>query len=244
MNLVKRVSKLMFRNSENNINDISNFGKDFAKKSYSQCGEDLIVNYLFSLRGMNMPSYIDIGANHPWFINNTAFFYKKGCRGINIEPNPNLISIFEKERPLDKNLNIGISNLNTEKMDFYVMKDNTLSTFSKAEADNFVGHGKELEKIIKIKIDTIQEVLKKYNNEIFPDLLNLDVEGLELEILNGIDFINNYPKVICVETAEYSPIGSGKKRNNLMNFIESKSYYLYADTNLNSIYIRNEFWNK
>lgn len=31
-------------------------------------------------------------------------------------------------------------------------------------------------------------------------------------------------------------------QKSLMDFIESKGYYLYADTNLNSIYIKNEFW--
>lgn len=70
------------------------------------------------------------------------------------------------------------------------------------------------------------------------------MEESELEILQGIDYKSNYPKVICVETAEYSPIGAGGKRKDLMSFIESKGYHLYADTNLNSIYIKNEFWNK
>lgn len=226
------------------MNNNINFGNNFVKNSYSQCGEDLIIDYLFSLRGINMPSYIDIGANHPWFINNTAYFYKKGCIGINIEPNPDLISIFKEERSLDKSLNIGISNLASSEMDFYVMKDNTLSTFSKDEADNFVNHGKEIEKIIKITTLNIKDVIKEYNNNIFPDFLNIDVEGLELEILQGIDYNQNYPKVICVETADYSPIGAGKKRKDLMDFIESKGYYLYADTNLNSIYIKNELWLK
>ena len=50
-----------------------------GNSSFSQCGEDLIVNYIFNLRGISLPSYLDIGANHPYFISNTALFHKKGC---------------------------------------------------------------------------------------------------------------------------------------------------------------------
>ena len=57
------------------------------KKSFSQCGEDLIVNYIFGLRGITKPTYLDIGANDPFYLNNTALFYINGCRGINIEAN-------------------------------------------------------------------------------------------------------------------------------------------------------------
>jgi hypothetical protein len=46
------------------------YGVKDHKISYSQCGEDILINYIFSLRGIVKPSYIDIGANHPFFINN------------------------------------------------------------------------------------------------------------------------------------------------------------------------------
>ena len=36
--------------------------------SYSQCSEDLIVRYIFNLRGISKPTYLDIGANDPFYI--------------------------------------------------------------------------------------------------------------------------------------------------------------------------------
>lgn len=51
--------------------------------------------------GIKKPSYIDIGAHHPYEISNTAIFYMNGCRGVNVEANPNLIDEFYKERPDD-----------------------------------------------------------------------------------------------------------------------------------------------
>jgi FkbM family methyltransferase len=213
----------------------------FDKKSYSQCGEDLIIQYVFGLRGIYQPSYLDIGANHPFFINNTALFYEKGCRGINIEANPQLATNFLVHRKEDINLNIGISD-QEEELDFYIMKDNTLSTFSKDECDYMISVGKELSEIKKIPLTTISKILLQYNHGIFPDFLSLDVEGMDFQILQSIDFNKSSPKIICVEAAEYSPIGAGKRRSELIDFLVSKGYYEYANTNLNAIMVKNEFW--
>ena len=210
-------------------------------KSYSQCGEDLIVQYVFGLRGIYKPSYIDIGAHHPFFINNTALFYEKGCRGINIEANPHLANNFNVSRKEDVNLNLGIGD-KEEALDFYVMKDNTLSTFSKEEYDFMISKGKELAEIKSIKLTTVSKIIDQYCNKVFPDFLSLDVEGMDLEILKSIDFEKSYPKIICVEAADYSPIGAGKRRDELIDFLITKGYYEYANSNLNAIMVKNEFW--
>lgn len=231
-----------------------NLFKSFSKKnkdiavtfkrynSYSQCGEDLIVQYIFKLRGIQMPTYIDIGANNPFTINNTAIFYQKGCRGINIEANPNLIKAFITYRPEDINLNIGIGN-KEEELDFYIMNDSTLSSFSKEECENYINTGKyHLVETKKINLTTIGYVINKYNDGVFPDFLSLDIEGLDYEVLKSINFKKSTPKIICVEAAEYSSIGAGKRRNDLIDFLTEKGYYEYANTNLNAIMVRKDFW--
>ena len=38
---------------------------DYDRKSFSQSGEDMIINFIFSARGIDKPSYMDIGANDP-----------------------------------------------------------------------------------------------------------------------------------------------------------------------------------
>lgn len=210
--------------------------------SYSQCGEDLIIQYIFKLRGVSMPSYIDIGANDPFYISNTAIFYKNGSRGINIEANPNLIQPFLKYRPEDINLNIGVGNKD-DILEFYIMNDATLSSFSKEECNNYINTGKyHLVQTKKIKLTTIQNIINKYNSGVFPDFLSLDAEGMDFDILKSIDFNKSTPKVICVEAAEYSQIGAGERRNDLIDFLVKKGYYEYANTNLNAIMVRNDFW--
>jgi FkbM family methyltransferase len=226
------------------IKDRAGYMVGYAKtqRSYSQCGEDLLVNYVFNLRNIPKPSYIDIGANHPYFLSNTALFYSKGCSGINIEANPQLMSNFNRFRKRDRNINAGIGPVR-DKMDFYIMNDATLSTFSKSEADGLVKEGNySITQKISVDLVTISEILEKYNNNAFPDFLSIDVEGLDLQILQSIDFTRYWPKVICVEAAEYSPIGAGARRDDIIDFLVSKGYYEYANTNLNAIMVKREFW--
>ena len=211
------------------------------KKSYSQCGEDLLIQYIFTLRGIAKPSYLDIGANDPFFISNTALFYEKGSRGINIEANPQLAAKFAIARPQDINLNIGISD-KEEELDFYIMQDDTLSTFSKTESDLMISKGKQLKKIKQIPLITIATVLDKYFKNKFPDFMSIDVEGMDFQILKSIDFTTSAPKVICVEAAEYSPVGAGMRRHEMIDFLVSKGYYEYANTNLNAIMVQSKFW--
>ena len=212
-----------------------------ASLSFSQCGEDLIVSHIFKLRGIPNPSYIDIGAHHPFLLSNTALFYHHGSRGVNIEANPQLIEAFKIHRPNDINLNIGIGPSET-KLDFFVMEDATLSTFSAREMENMISQGRRVANKISVEMHSIQYILEKHCDNVFPDFLNIDVEGLDYEIVQTIDFEKSYPKVICIEAVEYSSRGNGKRRDDLINFILSKGYTEYANTNLNAIMVKNEFW--
>ena len=216
------------------------FGKKY-RKSYSQCGEDILINYIFSLRGIKNPSYLDIGANDPFFLSNTAMLYSNGSRGINVEANPTLLDKFKRLRTRDVNVNVGISD-KAEELEFYIMSDNTLSTFMKAEYEAMLKQNGRLIEIKKIQLITVAELVDKYSSGVFPDLLTIDVEGMDFKILQSIDFSKTRPKVICVEAAEYSPIGAGTRRTELIEFLESKGYYEYANTNLNAIMVDRNFW--
>jgi FkbM family methyltransferase len=211
------------------------------KKSYSQCGEDLIIKYIFDLRGIERPSYIDIGANDPFFLSNTALFYELGSRGVNIEANPDLFKNFKEQREGDINLNVGVG-VEEGELDFYIMSDNTLSTFSYGEYVKMLEFGKTLNRIQRIKVIELQKIIDNYSKGIFPDIMTIDVEGMDFSILELINYEISSPKVVCVEAAEYSPIGAGKRRSELVDFLVSKGYYEYANTNLNAIMVRKDFW--
>ncbi|MDQ3112115.1 MAG: FkbM family methyltransferase [Bacteroidota bacterium] len=222
-----------------------NMKNDYVRTSYSQCGEDIIIDFLFYQIGIEKPGYIDIGAHHPKYINNTYLFYQKGSRGISIEPDPALISQFNSLRKDDINLNIGIGDTNGE-ADFYIMNEPTLNTFVREEADRATQEnaGYQIKEIKKIKIAPLVDVINKYNGGVFPDLLSIDVEGLDEMILKSIDYNSVVPKIMCVETLTFSTKGRGEKKTALIEFIKSKGYMVYADTYINTIFVRENLYRK
>jgi FkbM family methyltransferase len=211
------------------------------KKSYSQCGEDIIIQFIFNNLKITKPTYIDIGANHPFLINNTFLFYKSGSRGINIEPNISLYNKLKKERRRDINLCLGISDKIGE-LDFYKISPNPLSTFSKEEAYKLRDeYNCKIEEIIKVKVETLPNIIQKYCNGIFPDLLSIDVEGLDEKILKSIDFENSSPTIIVAETSDFSLVyRENLKRHEIIDFLKNKGYIDYADTRINTIFVKKE----
>jgi hypothetical protein len=96
------------------------------KKSYSQSGEDLILNTI--LGNLKSRFYVDIGANNPTVQSNTHFFYKKGWNGINVDALPGSMKIFKRIRPRDINLEIPISDIEENKM-YYMFSPSFYNSF-------------------------------------------------------------------------------------------------------------------
>jgi FkbM family methyltransferase len=214
----------------------------YYRKSWSQCGEDLILRYLFDLLQIPRPSYIDIGAHHPWYYNNTYLFYRQGASGVNVEPDPSLHAGLRRGRSRDINLNIGIGQTESE-LDFYVMSARTLNTFSQSEARKYVAeHGMRIVDTRKIKVQTFSRTVDTHMGRT-PDLVSLDVEGMDLEVLRSIDFSRYRPHVFCVETISYAQgDGSGVKNAEIHALMLENAYKLYADTYINSIYVAESSW--
>ncbi len=232
----------MIRNIMNSVLD--RFPLRYKKNSYSQCGEDRILEFIFSELGIINPTYIDIGAYHPFKLSNTALLYKKGNRGINIEPNPILFKKFLKYRTQDINLNMGISD-KKGKIDFYIVNVPTLSTFSKETVEKYKKQGNFfIEKIVPVNVDTIESVINDYCNGNFPDFLSLDAEGIDNLILKNLDYDENSPKVICVETISFATDGTGEKDHKLISYLEGEGYLNFADTYINTIFVKEKIWRR
>lgn len=215
---------------------------NWEKKSYAQSGEDLIVKFIFDVLNVEKPSYIDVGAHHPFYLSNSALFYENGCRGINIEPDPTLFKLFPKYRKNDLNLNIGVGKRAGE-ADFYMMSYPTLNTFSRQEAENYQNNeGFKIIDVIKIPVDTLPGLLSKHNNAEFNHFLNIDAEGVDEIIIESIDFAKSPPWVMCIETLSFSAARRGVKNVKLIDYVVNCGYMVYADTNINTIFIRKDLW--
>src|SRR5258708_37741514 len=69
--------------------------------SFSQAGEDQVIRYLFGLLKKPDPTYLDVGANHPFIGNNTYYFYIRGSKGVCVEPDPSFYHLIRRHRPRD-----------------------------------------------------------------------------------------------------------------------------------------------
>jgi hypothetical protein len=99
--------------------------------TFSQAGEDVVIDFLLEGNGINRVTYLELGTNLPDWCNNTYLFYKKGGKGVLVEADETIIPLIKKIRPHDKILNIGVGLNNQKEADFYIFENNGLNTFSK-----------------------------------------------------------------------------------------------------------------
>lgn len=204
----------------------------FFRKSYSQQGEDLIIDQLLINKEGETGFcgetgfYVDVGAHDPTRFSNTKRFYDKGWSGINIDPNPVLIRKFETQRKRDRNLALGIG-IKEGALAFYEFFPSTISTISSKEAVSYKRTGFKLISKNKVPVRTLRSVLKEYSKGKKIDFLSIDTEGTDLEVLQSNDWNNFKPKVICVETK-----GNFDK---ITTFLKKYDYKLKYTNGINSI---------
>lgn len=208
--------------------------------SYAQQGEDLVMSQiLHQLLGIEHPTYLDVGAHHPVFNNNTFFFYERGSRGVLVEPNPALHELLEKVRPHDVLVRAGIGVTAQAEADFYIIggsDDGQLNTFSREQAETLVtrGRGKySIAKVLKIPLLNINDLMREHWNGP-PNLLSIDTEGFDLQILRSVDFKRFRPDVICVETAE---IGARRVIFEILELMGRNGYEVRGGSFVNTVFV-------
>lgn len=168
--------------------------------SYSHLGEDLFLSKQFTKNYKGF--YVDVGTNDPKRKNNSYYFYKRGWRGINIEPDPNCFNKIQKYRERDINLNIGVGE-NNGHLDFYLFFPSILNTFSKKQSEEYVSQGYELLEVKKVEVRKLEDVLDEYLPEgIEIDFMSIDAEGYDLNVLKGLNILRYKPKYICIEASK------------------------------------------
>lgn len=212
----------------------------YAEKSWSQCGEDrILLHLLHDMLGGRPVRYVDIGANHPFHYSNTALFYKLGGHGLLVEPNPKLARVLKVRRPRDTVLQCGVSVGGAKQADYFMFDAHTLNTFSAEEAARYVSLGQEQTGVVQVDLRGINEILALVEPL---DFVNLDVEGLDFEILQAIDWSRYRPKTFCVETVRFEMGQVPVRRADIIDFMKSKDYLVYADTLVNTIFIEGASW--
>lgn len=208
--------------------------------SYAQYGEDILARNVFDVLGIASPRYLDVGAHDPFHMSNTALLYGKGSRGVNVEPDPTLITAFERVRLGDVNVCAGVSAKPSSEssMPYYVLDDGcALNTFSRAVADALVAKEPEvfsIKKVLSVPVYTLNEIVIKFCDGKWPEYLTVDIEGLEDEVMRECNLTDG-PILITLEIDRIPDLASF---NGMMS---SKGYVAYCRTCGNITYLQKKY---
>jgi len=168
--------------------------------SYAQNREDIILSAFF--KDGKKGFYVDVGAFDPTIDSVTQYFYERGWRGINVEPNKQLYKKFVASRKNDINVNKALS----DEVGTVVLREYLdglgLSTIDKTSQLKYEESEAGITSRyvdVEVQTDTLANILAANNVESI-NFLKVDVEGNEYRVLAGNDWEKYRPDVICIES--------------------------------------------
>lgn len=202
--------------------------------SWSQFGEDLVIRSALQKAGLwEKPMvYVDVGAFHPIKYSNTLLLNLVGWKGINIDPNPVTVELFNVQRPDDLNLWCGVSNAPGKGHYQQSVKGEVSATGSLVKIDsNSPNSVIDNDCLVKVPLRRLDEILDDYDwqNMRF-GLLNVDIEGTELDVLQSNCWFRFRPIIISIEENDLH-------QSRIEPFLQDQNYKLVAECFLTKIFI-------
>jgi FkbM family methyltransferase len=188
---------------------------------YSQFGEDkwIVDNLRYPLKGI----FVDVGASDGICGNNTYFFEKIGWQGLCIDADPSHCASLQANRGLVETC--AVSSVRG-KVEFY--RHNTNSTWS-----GIYQRGVDYTPI-KVQSRTLEDLLVLHDIDKI-DLLDIDVEGSEMDVWNSFNPELYQPEVIIIE---YSDTRQCCNKTEIISVITEYPYNLAHTTAANLIFVR------
>jgi FkbM family methyltransferase len=154
---------------------------------YGEFGEDISVNRI--LKDIKIGKYVDVGCYHPFKGSLTVQLYNRGWKGINIDLSKSSIDLFNLTRKKDINLNLAVSDFDGQ-TNYY--ENSPINQQNSLIKDN------DSQKKIKIECRSLNSILEQNKFQNF-EYLNIDVEGSEEKVIEGIDLTKFRPILITIE---------------------------------------------
>ena len=194
---------------------------------YGEFGEDILVNRI--LKNIKKGRYVDVGCYHPFKGSLTVELYSRGWKGINIDPSKTSINLFNIVRKKDINLNLAISDFNGETNYYENSPINQQNSLIKDNDD---------QKIIKIECSRLNSVLEKNKIENF-EYLNIDVEGYEEKVIQGINLIKFKPILITIENNNLHI--KDYMNSEIYNILIKNKYIFIGKTGVTNFFLIDEY---
>jgi FkbM family methyltransferase len=196
---------------------------------FAQDGEDIFLDEYFKTKQDGF--FVDVGSNHPIYLSNTYHLYRKGWRGINIDPF-NFNDLYKKYRAEDKFIQKGVADMEGE-LTLYEYRADALNTLSPDRVAELKEKGISPIAEQTVKVERLESILDKEKvNSI--DLMSIDVETMEMGVLNSNNWEKYKPTLILVEilVTDLAAVNSSP----VHNFLTQQGYKLIAKLYRTAIY--------
>ena len=220
---------------------MSNFHARYAIRrvlfnDYSQSGETRVLRRLFDEATPKI--LVNVGANDGISVSNSYEFIKEGWRGLLIEPNSTVFAKLEKNIascPHAKPLKLACSNSTGESPLYFACNDHKGMLSSLDNKGFWLKPGASGQSEM-VTVKTLTEVLTEENIPSDFALLLIDAEGMDLEILQGLDFKRFAPRVIVTESVLSDE--EAQKNSRKAELLLSHSYVFVTSCGRNTIWRR------
>jgi FkbM family methyltransferase len=135
--------------------------------------------------------FVEVGANHPTRENQTWFLEQQGWTGVLVEPNPDLFRLLLNQRPHSRSVQAAVGAQDGE-AELFLGENDLHSTLAPVLDDPLSG------KTVRVKLRTLNSILTEASVTAV-DFLSIDVEGMELQVLQGLDLEKFSPQLILLE---------------------------------------------
>jgi FkbM family methyltransferase len=173
----------------------------FKRLCFAQDGEDqVLASLLFPSEEKGF--YVDVGAHDPMRFSNTYLLYRKGWRGVNIDAAPGSMRLFRKHRRRDINIESGVG-LTRGTVPFYVFSDPAVNSFDQQLSASRDAEGPHrIKEVVDVQVSPLSDLIRDHipPGTDYPSVLNVDVEGLDLEVLQSNDWAAFRPRYVLAET--------------------------------------------
>jgi len=184
---------------------------------FSQFGEDALLRGYFRHRhearrrkglhtdrevsSIGSGFFVDVGCYHPVQYSNTYHLYRSGWRGINVDPTPGTKELFDEVRPDDITLELAVADTEGSLSFFGPGGRSLFNSLVEEQAQAYVDAGwfpKYVETVVQSK--PLATIFKEYLPEGQKiDVLDIDVEGFDVQVLQSNDWSKYRPELVLVE---------------------------------------------
>jgi FkbM family methyltransferase len=150
----------------------------------------LVAAFFGNIKGY----YVEVGANDPRKRSQTWHLEQRGWTGVLIEPQPDLAATLRAERK-GKVFAVACSSPVKAGQELPLHVAGPLSSLDRCG----MAPGAIPEKIIRVPVRTLDSILEEAGSPAGFDFLSIDVEGHEIEVLQGFDIARWRPRLIMIE---------------------------------------------